>query len=96
MGGGRKERKLFTAKYLVEHFYVCFFFVVVFVISCITTARHYLFIFLPTNIHTLEIKRKIPEDVFSTYNDALENNFFYSLSEEKNVSSLNGKLLFLE
>ena len=32
-------------------FMFCFFFVVVFVISCITTARHYLFIFLP-NKHT--------------------------------------------
>lgn len=86
--GEMGERKLFTAKYLVEHFYVCFFFVVVFVISCITTARHYLFIFLLTNIHTLEIKRKIPEDVFSTYNDALENNFFIHCWKEEREKRL--------
>lgn len=52
-----------------------------------------------TYTHTRKIKRKIPEDVFSTYNDALENNFFIHCRKEdggKNVSSLNGKLLFLE
>jgi hypothetical protein len=97
MGRGKNYSR---QKYLVEHFYV-----LLRLCRCFCHILYYYGPSLPihfspqqTYTHS-KIKRKIPEDVFSTYNDALENNFFIHCRKEdggKNVSSLNGKLLFLE
>lgn len=61
--------------------------------------RHYLFIF-PFDKRTQSQWSERFRRMFSTYNDVLENNFFFcsprSMEKEENVSSLNGKLLFLE